>query len=584
MTLPQNSMNNHFRKLALTGVAAACIASSAYADGTYILQLGSFDTKEKAEQKWQELKSKNADILGTLTMNVSEIAMSADDKVSYRTQAGPISSHDDAEKLCSKLLAKGAECYVVETAMFTSDQAPVESAAAPEAKPAENNVVAQVTTEQPHPVKTPEEAEPNPSAGAPNGNIVVAGREPRFLDDDEPAGKPVKAQAPQTPAHNANVAAIEKMPPADTAIPEEKVKKETPAEVSKTSEDFESAPVISDKYQGKKSQNMIVPGRGPRFLDDDSDTKVAAAPVVTASIEKKQEPETVPARQQEEKKPGFFGRLFGSSSNSVKYPTHNNEAKQQNAPDYDNKNIAGNVNVAEAIRVPLTDDNEARSKVLPRIADNQVFEPAGVVSNINYWVQINYFANEEKAHNLYEEFRNTYPDLSDGVRMRITRPYAYSDKPGHVTLRIGTFNKQNDINTVCSLAAKRGLHCTKIKDNGKSGTNNKHENSGNISAGNNAVANNEFLGQPADNNLVYWIQLGTFSSEEDAWDKWKSIKKTKKKIIGKANATVTQPQASSAQRKIFRLRTGPYASQSAAEMLCNKLLKSGGDCIVVSEH
>ena len=114
------------KKLIYTVSAVAFITSTyasspASAAGTYFLQLGSFYTRADAEQKWQDSKSQNAELFSGLNVHIAEVSIPPENKISYRTQVGPVASRSKADELCSAIQEKSAECYVVETAMTIAD-------------------------------------------------------------------------------------------------------------------------------------------------------------------------------------------------------------------------------------------------------------------------------------------------------------------------------------------------------------------------------------------------------------------------------------------------------------------------------
>jgi len=515
--LPDN-MNSNLKKIILltTTICLFAIETPAYADNTYILQLGSFDTKEQAEQKWQALKSQNPDTLGKLTLHIAEVSMSSDDKISYRTQAGPVDSHDSATKLCSAIQDKGGECYVIETAIFTSDSGPVASTAvANNDLSAEKNAISRSKAEP--------EAEPVTAQKTP----VIPDRATKFLDDDEPAEKPVIAKT---------------QPVAPVKIAENTI--------------------VSSSEKPQKTNDNFIPGREPKFLDDDEPAPKMAATETPAAT-------SAPAAKPEENKLGFFGRLFGRSSRSGSTEDKITTAKSDSIP-----KTVGRVNVAEAIRVPLSEDTgNDQPASSHRTNAEPLFDIPASETDKMYWAQLNYFADEAAAHNFYEEFRNNYASLSDGLRMRITRPYAYANKSGHVTLRMGTF-AISDIRTVCALASQHNLHCVSVKDIASTTTATAAAYMPQGNAGTKSVIENS----------VYWVQLGTFDAPYEAWGKWQEVQKSHKKITTQANATVTSPPASSAAKRLFRLRTGPYATEALANAFCNKLSRTGENCLVIGEQ
>jgi cell division septation protein DedD len=86
----------------------------AQAIGPYRVQLGSFDSAETAEKRWQELKRRHADLVGSLTMVVERVELKAKGTM-YRLQAGPLKSPEDVQKLCGALTQRKVACFLVKS-------------------------------------------------------------------------------------------------------------------------------------------------------------------------------------------------------------------------------------------------------------------------------------------------------------------------------------------------------------------------------------------------------------------------------------------------------------------------------------
>ena len=108
-----------------TGLCAllfvATLGTAASAETVFMVQLGTFDSQKKAQQHWVELSNQYPELFEELRYKPNEIVKKPDNFISYRTQAGPIPTRAEAQKLCDALQPSNTECYVVETAMFFSD-------------------------------------------------------------------------------------------------------------------------------------------------------------------------------------------------------------------------------------------------------------------------------------------------------------------------------------------------------------------------------------------------------------------------------------------------------------------------------
>jgi cell division septation protein DedD len=86
----------------------------AQAIGPYRVQLGSFETSESAQKRWQEIKSRHADLVGSLSMVLERVELKAKG-TKYRLQAGPLKSADDVQKLCNALAKRKVGCFLVKS-------------------------------------------------------------------------------------------------------------------------------------------------------------------------------------------------------------------------------------------------------------------------------------------------------------------------------------------------------------------------------------------------------------------------------------------------------------------------------------
>lgn len=111
-----------FKSLVLSGVMAATALSAQAQERVFLLQLGSFESKQEAQSRWIELQGKYPQLLEGLSVRLQDVTLPPDNYTVYRTQAGPLPSPADAQIICDRLSARQDECYVVETAMFRPEQ------------------------------------------------------------------------------------------------------------------------------------------------------------------------------------------------------------------------------------------------------------------------------------------------------------------------------------------------------------------------------------------------------------------------------------------------------------------------------
>ena len=150
-------------------LALTLLSTPTLAAPVFMLQFGSFETKDEAEKHLADLKTKYAGAIGTLSPTIREVTLPPDNLTVYRTQAGPVPTKADAQGVCSKLASAGGQCYVVETAMVPAALTPV--AAAVSTVSAAPSLLAEAATPQrsvPLPsISTPPLAAPSLEVSAP---------------------------------------------------------------------------------------------------------------------------------------------------------------------------------------------------------------------------------------------------------------------------------------------------------------------------------------------------------------------------------------------------------------------------------
>jgi hypothetical protein len=124
-------MSNFFNKGLLISIGLFVAPFAASAETVFMVQLGAFDSEKKAAAHWQSLVSTFPDLFDKLNYSPSEVVMKPENFVSYRTQAGPIPTRDEAEGICEALIRSGYECGVSETAMFYSGDKEITQSGAP---------------------------------------------------------------------------------------------------------------------------------------------------------------------------------------------------------------------------------------------------------------------------------------------------------------------------------------------------------------------------------------------------------------------------------------------------------------------
>lgn len=527
----------------LLAAAFFALAAPAHADSTFLIQLGTSDSEKSAMEKWDAVKTKNADLVGSLTLHIAEVALPPGNEVSYRTQVGPVSTRGQATSLCGTLQSRGVDCYVVETAMFASESAPdqpikddtMPSSVAP-VKPHHKAVAAAEDTlhaDDPDYIPPPNDSGPVIISG---GSTSVAQATPPSATVAEMAEMPIPAPAPAP-------VVVEKTP-----VEKAPVEKEVAAAEPTPREQREST--ITNHTPASNSRMVTGSGNRPTHYLETPKTK--AAPPVPAPVPPVQVA-AVPAPPREQS-PGFFSRLFGSSPPKV--------AAAQG--------VTGSVNVAEAVRVPLSTEAQPAQKIVPVLpATHPVAGAPSESTARTFWAQVSYFRDEAQALTFYRQFSAAYPQYAQGLRIRITRPFAGIASAPRVSLRVGPFIGTQDVRSICGVATRWQARCTVVRDLGASAA----------LDGSTAPAPRAADTRPLSGS--YFTQLGTYRSEQEAWDAWRELSETHKKVFSKARPSVVTPPLSSATAGAFRLRAGPMNLSNASTM-CAKLQSGGLDCVVVN--
>jgi hypothetical protein len=99
--------------LVLTGTIILMV-SSAYAKGSYYLEIGNEVKAPQAEKNWHTLAHDYPELLKGLWYYPKAV-YKAGARVGTRIQAGPIENKDEAQRICKKLFAKDTPCFVIES-------------------------------------------------------------------------------------------------------------------------------------------------------------------------------------------------------------------------------------------------------------------------------------------------------------------------------------------------------------------------------------------------------------------------------------------------------------------------------------
>lgn len=249
---------------------------------------------------------------------------------------------------------------------------------------------------------------------------------------------------------------------------------------------------------------------------------------------------------------------------------------------------AQNVAVEEARRVPLTEGEPAFVPPTPVVAHGAPLGiapedlPSQTLQSRTLWAHMSFFDTKQSALRFWQDFRNQNPDFPS-VRVRVTSAYVSQEVGRHsVSLRIGPFANIGFIEELCEDDAvdDADLECKAVRDLGSASFGTARSAAPrDISLG--RYGHNASGAKPGAGN---WVQLGTFNSAATAKAEWDALRTAHTTMLRAMRPHITTPLTGSNARPVYRLRTGPFVNQAAAEELCLRLKESGTSCLVVAEQ
>ncbi len=274
----------------------------------------------------------------------------------------------------------------------------------------------------------------------------------------------------------------------------------------------------------------------------------------------------------------------------------------------------GNVDVAEAIRVPLSHDTKSQDVALPSpsagaqlasdvqpktkngLPSTEILDASPVVttaqismmrqdsgvteptSNGAGWLNIASFHDEDQATQTWQQVRRTIPEKAAGLRVRIVRPFLNQQKDG-TSLNVGPFASNSDAMDFCNSGVKavnNQLNCRFSTQELAGNTVNAHSNAyaaRQMSAA--AEKNNQLssaAGRPAGKS--YWAEVITAKSQMEAVSSWDKLRKSQPEILSGKRSNI----ASSAGNYVVRV--GPMTQNEEAQSLCRDLKSHNVSCSI----
>ncbi len=545
--------------LALTLVLTNVIPAKAD-DRVFLLQLGSFESRADAQARWSSLSETYPELLQGLSMRLLDVTLPPDNFTVYRTQAGALTSRADAQIICERLNARGDECYIVETAMF-QPQAAVEPNMSRSAAPA---LAAEM----------PELSMPS----APTATLPPVSLESEMLQMEQalqdagtsatqvPSLQPGKGLEPLpneskasfwgrlNPFSKDEADSATNLPEASTELPE----------VQTAVADVEMAAVEPVRF--RLPPPPALPS-GDAYVAPDNVTPAYALPEVNEA----QQP--VPPVAE-----AIHPRPANHVPSAPPFQIKRDGELIAPAPTF--VPAGEEVRVAEAVPVPVTSGQFGSAKRMgPAPFDTQTLRSLGMPSKSgshvkNLWAEIKYFDNQAEALAFWDHFRSQNAGFPP-VRVRVTNPYlgATNARP-RTALRVGPFEYENPIHSICSQVRGAQSSCKVVRDLGNSATAGRHR--GHVET-QRAAARYQRTNAPQ----MYWVQLGGFSSPGEANRKWEELRINNAPLLENMKPSVSTPKTSSMTDTVYLLRTGPYIMRPAADELCGALKSRGAKCLTV---
>lgn len=524
------------RRLAFSTALAlsfAGLSTSAQAGTVFTVQLGSFESEKEARAQWSKLQSRFPDLFEPLNYASAKVQLPPDDFVYYRTQAGPIATRSDADDICRRLIVKGFECYVAETAMFMADGENIQDEASAEPKQ-----VAEVTPPPPPPPPLPSAEESEKEVFS----LLEAEEAANIYKPTAPAALP----APQKPEPIVTVGQTD----------EAKPKKEK-------SSSFFSFPWLSSsddeekEKEEKKEMAAAAPAAGLPFEKGQSAYAGSVAPAAPAPVPAQPVPVAKPMAPPVPVAQGDMAEL----------------------------------KVAEAVPVPLGDIPSTPVATPGYNTSKDRGMPSQQFSRPTLWAEVSYFTTQDAALGYWRTLRGRDATIPQGLRLRVVKPLRQRGGQERLSLRIGPFDNANIIRRLCSHTTPEKLRCQAMRDVGSTmagiGQPRQRLNAADAYAARNyrAQASASPFSAPAGSGAtdgVYWLQLGAFPSLEMAKSQWSMLKSAHPAQLSSLHEQIQPPGYSSASRPMYRLRVGPFVNNPDASNLCRSLKNAGTMCLVVS--
>lgn len=257
-------------------------------------------------------------------------------------------------------------------------------------------------------------------------------------------------------------------------------------------------------------------------------------------------------------------------------------------------NPEANVEVAEAIRVPLSNSEQlpqtveavpaAQAAELPPPVETvlpsvPVVEtpppPPPVVKEIPGWLTVEAFASEDKASSFWQEVHTAAPEKTAPLEVKIVKPLVARGQP-MASLIIGPFAGSKEAYDFCrdSIQAKdSGLLCRFEGDAAAAPVDPIVSQPVVLQS----AADQPVAAQPA---VMYWVQLISAPNQKEAMRQWELVRTGNQDILAGMHGSIS---AWPDDPNNYVVRVGPIDGQVNAAALCGQLRSRGINCRVLAK-
>jgi hypothetical protein len=578
------------------------VASPAYASNVFLLQLGLFSSKEAADEQFKKIMDTHGKVLDNKRYISKQGSSISGGESAWRVLVGPYENRKLASRACSKLKTTGEDCFVVETAAINMDD--VESGTALKAK-------------EEAPADTLEVSTSSESSEAVES-----------VSTKEPSSDSSWDWFSRSDAKEAD---------GETVDVEAEVKSEV-----------EVAPSASDD-SGRININTrsVYANQNAAPKDSGGDDLIKSI----SSLFDSGSSDDATAENESEKAPDE-GNSVESEAEKPEIAETSQEAKSsanepEKAPEIATKKRTGEVEIAEAIPVPLTEEKDVPiTKSAPidgeksldesvtksgwfsreeKSANAMVNEPTPPTppsenpsapirsapkqiplaeyqqaTSSTRMLQISVFDNDRLAFQCLSMLQKQLP-ASVMLRSRIIKSTG-----GQAVLRLGPVNDPDLESEVCNVSAQCGeaLQCSTVTEHESRKSrriaplkplNKTQERHGfKMPESNNSYVSDAPMPRnlspreatPMSNAISpssVWVQLGTSNSESDARSKFETLKSLHPDVLGDFAPVINTPENQLFGKTVYRLRIGSFEDRSKAQSICAKLSSRGVGCLVLSK-